>query len=196
MNWSDLQQKARLIPIFTINDVLKWFPTETENQILVQLSRFVKSQQLSQPRKGIYLLAEYQIDDPLLLANALRKPSYISLETAMNYYGLIPDIPAAITSITTRKTKSYDCTFGKFIYRSVKPELFFGFEYVEPTKNRPLGYNIALPEKALLDYLQLNPHINNLEELRLRSTENINIEWLHTFAKHFANRVSKLVEKI
>ena len=165
MNWLDLRKNAFTKLVFKIGDVIKWFPDETENQILVQLSRFVKSGQLNQPRKGLYLLGEHQIDNPFLLANAICEPSYISMETALNYYGLIPDIPSAITSVTTRKTKTYENDYGKFIYRSIKPELFFGFEFI--------GYNIALPEKAILDYLQLNPHIDGLDNLRFRNIENI-----------------------
>ncbi|PIR42588.1 hypothetical protein CO058_02920 [candidate division WWE3 bacterium CG_4_9_14_0_2_um_filter_35_11] len=196
MNWNDLQKTAKLTPIFTLNDVLKWFPDEGENQILVQLSRFVKHGLLSQPRKGIYLLTEYKLEDPFLLANLLRNPSYISLETAMNYYGLIPDIPASITSVTTKKTKTYVNTYGKFIYRSVKSELFFGFEQVQSRNNHLFGYKIATPEKTLLDYLHLNPHVDNLDELRLRNTENIDREKLNEFSKNYTERVCKLIEKI
>src|SRR3989344_5631439 len=130
MNWIDLRHKAQLIPIFSINDVLKWFPEETENQVSVQLSRFVSSNQLSQLRNGLYLLAEYQINNPFLMANAIRDPSYISLETALNYYGLIPDIPSAVTSVTTVTTKKITTEFGQFYYQKLKPELFFGYKII------------------------------------------------------------------
>ncbi|OGC51944.1 hypothetical protein A2982_03780 [candidate division WWE3 bacterium RIFCSPLOWO2_01_FULL_39_13] len=196
MNWIDLRHKAQLIPIFSINDVLKWFPEETENQVSVQLSRFVSSNQLSQLRNGLYLLTEYQINNPFLMANAIRDPSYISLETALNYYGLIPDIPSAVTSVTIRKTKTYETPFSKFIYRSIKPDLFFGFEFIRPNPDNNMGYNLALPEKALLDYLQLNPHINSLKELRLRKDQDLNQIKMSEFAKHFAYRVQNLVNQI
>ncbi|MDP2646218.1 MAG: hypothetical protein Q8P24_14855, partial [Desulfobacterales bacterium] len=78
---------------------------------------------------------------------------YLSLESALARYGFIPEIVYAYTSVTARITRSFENAWGRFIYRHVKSDLFWG--YVEmKTEHGP--YLLAEPEKALLDYFYLN----------------------------------------
>ena len=86
-------------------------------------------------------------------ANKLYRPSYISLETALAYHQLIPEIPYGITSATTRRTYRFDTPLTHFAYRTVSKRLFFGY-HVLPDRNR-----MASLEKAILDYLYLNPQL-------------------------------------
>jgi predicted transcriptional regulator of viral defense system len=82
------------------------------------------------------------------IANFLYEPSYVSLEAALNFHGILPQFPYEVASMTTRKpvTKTVD----KKIYRyaRIKKSLFWGYESVQ-------GFLIAQPEKALLDLLYL-----------------------------------------
>jgi predicted transcriptional regulator of viral defense system len=108
--------------------------------------------------------------DLFFLANRLRKPSYISLETALRYYNLIPESVFSITSVTTAKPTEWRTPIGHFSYRSLKPGLFFGYQ---PSEGRPI-FLIAEPEKALLDMLYYTPHLGEIPdfmELRLNATE-------------------------
>lgn len=108
--------------------------------------------------------------DLFFLANRLRKPSYISLETALRYYNFIPESVFSITSVTTAKPTEWHTPIGYFSYRSLKPSLFFGYQ---PSEGRPV-FLIAEPEKALLDMLYFNPHLSetpDFVELRLNATE-------------------------
>ncbi len=156
-------------PVFSFLDVLKHFPEEPEQNIRMQLSRLTKRGLLKNLKRGLYIFEGEEIDE-LELANILYTPSYVSLETALNYHGLIPDVPLGVTSITTVTTKKIRTAWGQFYYQKIKPELFFGYKTVKMTGG---GYaNIAFPEKALLDYLYLHGE-READKLRLdKSTIN------------------------
>lgn len=154
MTFSLFKNKAKNYPLFKIADVFKWFPQSDRATTINQLSQWTKKGELQRLKRGVYKLADFEIKDSFILAGFIYSPSYISLETALNYYSIIPDIPFTVTSVTTNKTKDFSLKeFGKFSYRHLKPSLFFGFETIRVEQ---YSYNIALPEKALFDYLYLN----------------------------------------
>jgi predicted transcriptional regulator of viral defense system len=102
--------------------------------------------------------------DLFLLANRLRKPSYISLETALRYYNWIPESVFSLTSVTTLKPVEWHTPVGHFTYRSVQPRLFFGYQSLE---KQGAFFNIADPEKTLLDLLYFHPHLDGMSYLEL-----------------------------
>lgn len=122
--------------------------------------------------------------DLYFAANRLRKPSYISLETALRYYNWIPESVFSITSITTAKPAEWQTPVGHFSYRSIQPRLFFGYQ---PVKSGNAGFNIAEPEKTLLDFLYFHPEVSqtpDFEGLRLNKEEinkRINMNRLDTY---------------
>jgi hypothetical protein len=71
---------------------------------------------------------------------------------ALSYYHLIPESTYAITSVSSRRPCTYETTLASFLYRKIKPALFFGCELVESQGKR---FKIASPEKAILDYFYL-----------------------------------------
>ena len=79
--------------------------------------------------------------------------SYLSLESALVWYGFIPEIVYGYTSVTARITRTFKNVCGRFIYRHVKSELFWGYVQMK-TDHGP--YLLAEPGKALLDYFYLN----------------------------------------
>jgi len=120
--------------------------------------------------KGFYIFADTALNEETIFeaANRIYAPSYISLEMALSHYGLIPESVYGITSVTTRPTRTFVTPIGAFAYRTLKPRLYFGYDIVEyaPSKH----YLMASPEKALLDFLYLNPSIakaEDFESLRL-----------------------------
>lgn len=119
---------------------------------------------------GFYLFTDVEIDESVLMriANVIYSHSYISFETALSYYGLIPEAVYQITSATTRKTKVFNTLQGSFGYRSISKNLFWGY-----TVNPENGFIIATPEKAILDYLYLRKQFNenDLFEWRLNVDE-------------------------
>ena len=101
------------------------------------------------------------------IANKLLEPSYISLESALRYYNLIPEVVFLTTSVTTRKTKLLKSPIGDFQYRKVKEKLFFGYKIINTGQ---IAYKIADPEKALLDFLYFRSDIKSegdIFELRI-----------------------------
>ncbi|MDY6846234.1 MAG: hypothetical protein SVP52_03765, partial [Chloroflexota bacterium] len=116
-----------------------------------------------------YVLAEKVIDESFLFmaANLIYEPSYVSLESALVYYQVIPESVLGVTSVSSRRTKAFISDWGRFQYRSVKSDLLFGYEVVEV--NHHQKFKMARLEKAILDYLYLNPdikHIVDFEGLR------------------------------
>jgi len=125
-----------------------------------------------------------------MISNKIYNPSYVSLELALNHYGIIPEAVLHHTSITTLKTAKFDTDLGVFSYKSIKPELFWGYEIVEHDN---IGIKIADFEKTILDYLYFHPEINtkaDFESLRFNKqiiTENINQNKLEKYLRVFDN---------
>ena len=137
------------------------------------------------------------IDFVRLAANRIYRPSYISLQYALSFYGMIPESVVQFTSVTTLKTANFENLWGQFSYQNVKESLMFGYE--PHVVSHPLAngqaFMMATPEKALLDFLYLNPYYNThdeLEELRLDEdfmTESLNRERLLDFLQKFKSKI-------
>jgi predicted transcriptional regulator of viral defense system len=102
----------------------------------------------------------------------MKKGSYVSLQSALAYYHLIPEYVAQVTSITTGRPETVSSPLGDFIFKHVKRGLFFGFQTIEIVKGQSVF--IARPEKVLLDLAYLTPKTDfpaSLQELRLQNTD-------------------------
>lgn len=117
-------------------------------------------------RRGWYAFADYlqQPDYARYFAGKIYAPSYISLHTALSFYGIIPEAVVEITSVTTLKTCRYENAFGQFSYQTVRPRLFWGFE--PKTMRDGKQYMMATPEKAIIDLLYLYPQYSSVEDMR------------------------------
>ncbi|MBM3266689.1 MAG: hypothetical protein FJZ01_03485 [Candidatus Sericytochromatia bacterium] len=152
-----------------------------------QLSRWAACGKILQLRRGVYALAPpYRKGrpDPLLIACALVRPSYVSCEAALSLHGLIPEMPQAVTSITTRRPGTYSTALGRFVYRHVSVDRFWGFE----ASDSEASILCASPEKALLDLIYLTPRAADeayLRELRLQRLDRLDTEALARMAARF-----------
>lgn len=160
--------RKRMYPTgcFNIYQVLLWENDFDRNN----LTRWCSKGLLVKLRNQYYAFPEYQgvPDFARLVANQIYAPSYISLHSALSFYGMIPEEVVQQTSVTTRKTAQFDNLFGTFTYQNVKTRMFFGYERKIMHNGR--GVFFATPEKALLDLLYLNPYYKtdqDFEELRL-----------------------------
>ena len=166
-----------------------------------QVRDWVKKGYLLPLKRGLYVFGESYSRDRtpnLFIANYLVFPSYVSLEYALGFYRLIPEKVSMITSVTTKKTNHFSNVLGEFQYRSVKPQLFFGFKKMED-----MGQNvfIAQPEKALLDYFHLNSAQfkgtrEEFESLRLQNLEKIDIQKMEDFRGYYGRKMNKIVNAL
>ena len=127
-------------------------------------------------RQGWYAFADYmkKNDYAQYFAGQIYEPSYISLHTALAFYGIIPEAVVEITSVTTQKTARFVNDFGSYSYQTIRPRLLFGYE----VKTLPDGktYKMATPEKALVDLLYLYPQYQTEQDmLNLRLDE----DWMN-----------------
>lgn len=116
----------------------------------VFISRNLKSGLFIKLRNNFYILKD--IDPPLYyVANKLYQPSYVSMETALSHYGIIPETVYSVTSISVKPTREFITPIGVFSYQKIKKQVFTGYN---STNLEGQGLVLfALPEKALADYL-------------------------------------------
>ena len=151
---------------FNINQVYAWRPDFDHNN----LTRWIRKGYLIRLRQGLYSFPEYGNRPGFIFwfANRIYRPSYISLHSALSFYGLIPESVIRVTSVTTLKTAAFSNSFGSFSYNSLKENLMFGYAPKNLAGDRSVL--LAQPEKALLDLLYLHPFYQTgqeMEELRL-----------------------------
>jgi len=106
-------------------------------------------------KKGLYVFGDELRLRPYsreLLANLIYGPSFISLDSALVYHGLIPERVEAITSVTPKRPKRISTPVGLFIYRQT-PKISFhlGMDRIE---ERDIAFLIAVPERALADKIR------------------------------------------
>lgn len=203
MRFRDLENQIKDLPAFNLNDVRKLDPGFHRQQ----LSYWLANGLIKSLPGGYYMLANQTVDEQYLftLANTIYQPSYISLESALAYYGVIPESVLGVTSVSSRKTIRYQSAWGEFSYRSVKSVYMVGYLVVEPEQKR--RYTIARLEKAVLDYLYLNPNIHSVADfagLRWNRTPLQQLDDNPTFSKYLSifdnqaleNRVGQLREYI
>jgi len=154
MNFKDLYitlEKNKYY-VFSINDLLLFFPDEKRENLKKLLFRWKRKGWIYSLKRGLFELIypkDFAITD-MYIANRVYCPSYVSLETALSHYSIIPEVSMAVTSISPKPTRRFKNKHGLFIYRTVMPSLFTGY-YVE--KQGDFNIFIAEPEKALVDYV-------------------------------------------
>ena len=189
MNKIDFQKRLTSYGVISLENIYKSFPDFSYKQI----SRWQKDGFLIKIKQGFYTFTDQKIDDYFLflIANKIYEPSYISLEKALKYYGLIPEEIFQITSVSTKKTNTFNNPVGSFSYRHIKESLFWGYHFISNSNQKVL---IADAEKAILDYIYLHSELkteDDFKELRINSNsfnENINLDKLNKYLSKFKNK--------
>jgi len=201
VNYTQFRSKFAPLACFNINQVYAWDPDFNRNNFISWTAKGL----LIRLRQGFYTFPEYleMPDFRYYFANRMYHPSYVSLHSALAFYGIIPETVVQITSITSLKTASFSNPFGDFSYKSVSADLMFGYDMKKMKDDRMFAY--ATPEKALLDLLYIYPFyntINEIENLRLDEDflqEDLKMEVLTEYLNRFENtaletRVGKLMD--
>lgn len=186
MKYIDFYEQFKKLPFINISDVKTVFSDYDHRRMY----EWQKAGYVKKIVRNFYVFVDKTQNDEELcfIANKLREPSYISLEYALNYYSLIPEVVFVFTSITTKKTASFETVIGNFSYQSIKKSLFFGYVLKGQEKSK---YKIAEPEKAILDFLYLRSDIkdeNDIKNLRINVDtyrEIINEDKLSTYLATF-----------
>lgn len=166
MTYLEFHEQWHQLGVFNVQQIYAWCPRFNR----LNLGKWVEKGYIVKLRKEYYAFSDCRSIPGFTryVANRIYRPSYISLHTALSYYGMIPEAVLQVTGVTTLKTVSFKNDFGEYSYHSVRSELMFGYEPKPLDDGRAVL--IATPEKALLDLLYLNPSYRteeDMEELRL-----------------------------
>jgi predicted transcriptional regulator of viral defense system len=202
MKFTELKQNLRDLPVFTVNDILLDYPGFRRATLYEWESKGL----VTKLRNNKYIFSDFIPHDKdfYFLSNEIYEPSYVSLETALNHYSIIPEAVQTVTAVSTNKTREFDTPVGTFSYSSLAERLFFGYKTLTWDSGSAL---ISYPEKVVLDYLYLNPSADSLEDFeslrwnREILREIIILEQLDDFTSIFDNvaltaRVAVLKEYI
>ncbi len=185
MKWEELLTTVGDEPVFTSSLLMTGSISPADNRR--QLSRWVRAGRIIRLRRGIYLLAPpYRKIEPhpFLLANAMKAASYVSLQSALAYYGMIPEYTPVTTSVTTGRPENIGTASGTFYFSHIKKSWFSGYRQVEVMPGQSAF--LANPEKCLLDLVYLTPggdKMGYLRGLRLQNLDQINLVELSRIAE-------------
>jgi len=120
-----------------------------------------KSGKIIRLKKGMYVISP-KVSEKLLsielIANHIYGPSYISMESALRYYGLIPESVFTTRSITTKHSREFENALGRFEYIQC-PKTYFSIGIRQEIKENTV-FLIASPEKALCDLMAYTTNLN------------------------------------
>lgn len=183
--------KSLNISVFTPREFQDIFAV-SKNTASVFLSNNINSNLFVKLRNGFYILKDTR-PSLNLIANRLYRPSYISLESALSFYDIIPETVYGITSISTKATREFESEIGIFSYQKIKKEAFIGYE-LKSVHGESIF--IADAEKALADYL----YFVDLKKVVLNDRlylKNINKKKLMVYISAFNRKsLKKLIDQI
>ena len=165
-------------PMAVLNDFLKEY-----SQPGFKAHMMVKEGKLIRLKRGWFCVNPKYSKKSInhgVVANVLYDgPSYVSIETALSYYGLIPERTMGMTSVVTGRSKTFKTPIGWFSYKSIPEDLFpIGVRSVD-------GYLMASPEKALCDdlYTRKDLRIYSPKTLASYLEEDVRFDF-DSFANH------------
>ncbi|OHB17936.1 MAG: hypothetical protein A2749_02905 [Parcubacteria group bacterium RIFCSPHIGHO2_01_FULL_45_26] len=156
------------------------------------LHRYKKRGFISQPRRGLYVFPDALPMD-FFFANKAYGPSYISLETALSYHGIIPETVYEVTSVTPKATRHFEAMGKIFSYHKIKKIAYRGYQI---KKQQRTSFYIADAEKAFVDtnYLRL---VNGEGPISRFNKEKINTKKALGYARLFESpRLELVIRKI
>jgi len=196
MQYLEFREQLKDFIIFSLDDIKKIEPSFHRQR----LNEWQKKGYIKKVIKKYYVFSDFEIDERSLfiIANKIFDPSYVSMESALSYYNLIPEGVYSVISITSRKTYVFKSSLAQFNYRKIRPELMFGYGLVQ---YRNHAFKMAEIEKALLDYFYFNPKIKTngrFAELRINkeTVKQIDLDKLKRYLILFNNKaMEKRVNK-
>lgn len=127
-----------------------------------KISRLIDSGSIIKLKKGLYVNSESYRTGGLskeLIANSIYGPSYISLDTALSFYGIIPEKVYVTNSITTKRSRDFNTPIGLFRYFQTKAT-YYSIGISQAASDRGYNFLIASPEKALCDKIVFTKNLS------------------------------------
>jgi hypothetical protein len=147
---------------FTLLELSQWVDG-TSNRQFALLKRALKSGEVIRIHRGLYCLVPKYLrrkPDPLVFAQLIHGPSYISLETALSYHGWIPEAVYAVTSACMDRAREFETPLGHFSFTRIPQKVFYTEvtriekqDGNEPGAHAGESFLMASPLKALADYV-------------------------------------------
>ena len=169
MDYLTFRKELKDDTVFSVPEIRKFAPKFD----LRRLNEWQKKGYIVKLIKGHYVFSDLALSEHALfeIANRIYTPSYVSCEMALSYYGVIPESIYMVTSVATRKTCRFKTPVANFVYRTIRPRLFFGYAL---SLYEGKAFKIATLEKAILDYFYLQTHhktAEDFESLRFNKPE-------------------------
>lgn len=174
--------------IFTIKDLKILLDGYSEAYLRLKLNRWKKKGYITNIKKGLYQLSDIVVDE-FEIAAQLICPSYISLESALSHYSIIPDISGRVTSATTKNTRYFKVHTIQYDYYHIKTDLFTDYHNLRKT------IFIASPEKAILDFFYFRKPSKDhqfFERLNPEILKNVNLKKMKQMAGKYPKYVQQL----
>jgi predicted transcriptional regulator of viral defense system len=157
----------------------------------MKIGSMLKNQEIIRVKKGLYLLSpEYGGEmDKQILSNLIYGPSYVSLEYALSYWGLIPERVEEITAITNKRNKKYATPIGNFSYHYISGPVFsIGRVLVEGGSG---SFIMASKEKAICDKIAKDKRIHSIQDVNEYLEKDLRFDWneLKSFNIELLNQI-------
>lgn len=172
----------------TVSDV-ELLTRQPRPQVRVALNRLVKQGELRRLLRDVYILKD-QLMNAEIIAEQMDATSYLSFESALARYGIVNQVPYAVTLATAKKSKTLIFENQTVIFRKLAPALAGGYVIEN-------GLRVATPEKALLDLMYLVARGKASQSLDELDVGRINKKTLFSLAKKFPPYVqAKLAQAV
>lgn len=143
-----------------------------------KITRLMRSGAIVRVKKGLYVFGGAHARQPFsreTLANLIYGPSYISLEYALSFYGMIPERIEIVTSVTSKRNKFFKTPVGNFSYTRISPQMF-NIGMTQMRLDETHNILIATREKALADKVSLLNMLGTVEDMTAYIFEDLRID--------------------
>jgi hypothetical protein len=192
-------------PLFELQEVLA-ITEDAPKSLKNQLSVWTRKDKISRLKRGVYLVSEpyrHEVPSVYYTSNVLLRPSYVSLQTALQFHGMIPEAVGVVQAVTPKHGREWETDeLGTFMYRSLKQTRFWGYEqYSTGRSDRPQqDFLMARPEKCLLDLFYLSKGEwteSRIRQMRFQNLGRIDPESLKADAERFGSpKVTTAVKRL
>ncbi|MFW5847216.1 MAG: type IV toxin-antitoxin system AbiEi family antitoxin domain-containing protein [Nanoarchaeota archaeon] len=176
-----IKEFIKKTPVFSIKDLKKIIPNDYAKLLLHNL---VKKDEVIRITKGYYS----RFEDPILIAYCI-KPSYIGLENALSLHNLWEQ-ETNVTLLTPRKIRqgTRKVQGNNVIIKKIKPNHFFGFEYLD---YNTLKIPVSDIEKTFIDLVYFNKYLDKelIKEMKKQIKKKKLNKYLDNYDKNFKDKI-------